>query len=85
MVIAIFDLLSVVVKYGMEGLRTQFERNSTHHSWYGLKKKLNGLSVTSHMKYNSVRFAQQHLEDFSPLKLQDYKERMTANGIFVYK
>lgn len=66
--------LAIIQNDGFEGLRTRVERHSTSHSWYNMKKKLNGLSVTSHMRYNPVRIAQQHLEDFLPLKLQDYKK-----------
>lgn len=66
--------LAIIQKDGMEGLRTRFERNATPHSWYGLRKKLNGLSVSSHMKYNPVRVATQHLDAFLPLKLSDYKK-----------
>lgn len=66
--------LAIIQNDGMEGLRTRIERNASSHSWYSCKKKLKGLSITSHMRYNPIRIATQHLEAFTPLKSKNYQK-----------
>ncbi len=66
--------LAVIKECGYDGLRTRMERHSTARSWYAQKKKLSGLSITSHMRYNPLRVAEQHLHEFLPLRLSDYKK-----------
>lgn len=73
-ILQIIGSLSIIENDGMEGLRTRLERHSTPHSWYNQKKKLNDISITSHMRYNPVRIATQHLHDFVPMRLKDYKK-----------
>ncbi len=73
--------LAIVQKEGMEGLRVRVEQSANPRTWGRLKASLQGISVSSHMKYNALRVAEGHLRRFEPLRLADYQvEQKKAGG-----
>jgi hypothetical protein len=65
--------LAIINAEGMEGLRMRIEQCGSSRGWYRQKTKLNELSVSTHMKYNSLRVAETHLQQFEPMRLSEYK------------
>ena len=68
-VLQLVGALAIIQKEGMDGLRTHLQGHTTSRTWYGLKKQLRGINLTSHMKYAPVRVAETHLHEFKPLRL----------------
>lgn len=70
--------LVLVRNIGMRGIKSMLSGHCTDRTWQRLKKELEGLDMTTSMKYAAIRNVSNALAQFEPLKLAPFQAGSSA-------